>query len=159
MRELKNVRGGTQKRRRAVRRFVARQKDLKNGRESVSDKIVRLLVRKKTPATNVPSSTVEEDTKKLERIQGEIERIEATVDEVERMKALRQRLTVIKASLDEAAPLLPKLRRVKSRIDDALPPPFRPAYEIVEEVLVESFGPVVRDRAPTKLKRADDGRV
>ena len=155
MRELKNVRGGTQKRRRAVRRFVARQKDLKNGRESVRDKIVRLLVRKKTPATNVPSSTVEEDTKKLERIQGEIERIEATVDEVERMKALRQRLTVIKASLDEARPpLLPKLRRVKSRIDDALPPPFRPAYEIVEEVLVESFGPVVRDRAPMKLKRA-----
>ena len=42
MRELKNVRGGTQKRRRAVRRFVARQKDLKNGRESVRDKIVRL---------------------------------------------------------------------------------------------------------------------
>lgn len=155
MQELKNVRGGTQKRRRAVRRFVARQKDLKSGRVSVRDKIVRLLVRKKTSPANEPSGTLEGDTKKLERIQGEIERIEATIDEVERMKALRQRLTVIKASLDDARPpLLPKLRRMKSRIDDALPPPFKPAYEIVEEVLVESFGPVVRDRAPTKLKRA-----
>ena len=157
-RVLQSVRGGTQKRRRAVRRYVARQKDLKAGRKSVRDRIVGLLVRKKKEATDEDIDTEEGKTRRLLRIQREIERVEATLDEIERMKKLKNRLETIRLSLDDAAPPLgPKLRRLKSRLEDAVPAPLKPTWDALEDAIGESIGPIVRDKTPEGVRRMMEG--
>ena len=156
-RALQSARGGTQKRRRAVRRYVARQNDLKSGRKSVRERIVRLLVRRKPD--DVALLTTEEDkASRLSKIQQEIMRVEATLDEVERMKQLKKRLETIKMNIEEAAPpLMPKLRRFKSRLDDAVPAPWKPTYEALEDAIGDSIVPLVRDNTPESVRKAMKG--
>ena len=155
---LQSVRGGTQKRRRAVRKFVSRQNDVKAGRKSVRERIVSLLVRRKANGDNATDSTEEGRMKRLQKIQREIARVEATLDEIERMKKLKQRLETIKIGLDDAAPpLLPKLARLKSRIDDVVPAPFKPTFQALEDAIGESIVPIVREKAPESMRKAMEG--
>lgn len=155
---LQSVRGGTQKRRRAVRKFVARQNDIKAGRRSVRERIVSLLVRRKTNGDETTDSSEEGRMKRLQKIQREIARVEATLDEIERMKKLKQRLETIKTGLDDAAPpLLPKLARLKSRIDDVVPAPFKPTFQALEDAIGESIVPIVRQKAPESVRKAMEG--
>jgi len=156
---LQSARGGTQKRRRAVRKFVARQNDIKAGRKSVRERIVSLLVRRKVSGGDETTDTSEEGKiKRLQKIQREIARVEATLDEIDRMKKLKQRLETIKTGLDDAAPpLLPKLARLKSRIDDVVPAPFKPTFQALEDAIGESIVPIVREKAPESVRKAMEG--
>jgi hypothetical protein len=61
-------------------------------------------------------------------------------------------------NIEEAAPpLMPKLRRFKSRLDDAVPAPWKPTYEALEDAIGDSIVPLVRDNTPESVRKAMKG--
>lgn len=153
---IASSRGGTQKRKKPVRRFAARQRDKKLGRKSVRDRIVGLLVRRKDPSLS-PKAGDEEQ--RVAAIRAELEAVEKTLDELERLKALKQQLKKMQQSVDAAAPpMLPKLRRMKTKIESSLPAPFRPAYESLNDAIEEAgVFKAVLENSPQRVRRAVEG--
>jgi hypothetical protein len=153
---IASSRGGTQKRKKPVRRFAARQRDKKLGRKSVRDRIVGLLVRRKDPSLS-PKAGDEEQ--RVAAIRAELEAVEKTLDELERLKTLKQQLKKMQQSVDAAAPpMLPKLRRMKTKIESSLPAPFRPAYESLNDAIEEAgVFKAVLENSPQRVRRAVEG--
>lgn len=153
---IASSRGGTQKRKKPVRRFAARQRDKKLGRKSVRDRIVGLLVRRKDPSLATKAGDEEQ---RVAAIRAELEAVEKTLDELERLKALKQQLKKMQQSVDAAAPpMLPKLRRMKTKIESSLPAPFRPAYESLNDAIEEAgvFNALL-ENSPQRVRRAVEG--
>ena len=153
---IASSRGGTQKRTKPVRRFAARQRDKKLGRKSVRDRIVGLLVRRKDPSSSPKDG---DDEQRVAAIRAELEAVEKTLDELERLKALKQQLKKMRQSVDAAAPpMLPKLRRMKNRLESSVPAPFRPAYETLNEAIEEAgvFNAIL-ENSPESVRRAVEG--
>lgn len=159
LRAIANSRGGTRKRRRQLKKWVNRQNDVKAGRISVRERIVKLLVKpKKVEAVDpvLDPSDPQYRSKRLIEIQSEIARVESMISEIERLKALKVKLEKVQTAVDSAAPpLLPKLRRIQSKVDGVVPAPFKPTWERIENALGAAVLPVVREN-PT-VRRVVNG--
>ena len=156
---IANSRGGTQKRRKQLKKWVNRQNDIKYGRKSVRERILKLLVKTKNNDVVEPaldSNDPKYRSKRLMEIQAEIERVESTISEIERLKTLKLKLQKVQSDVDAAAPpLLPKLRRIQSKFDEAVPAPFKPTWARIEQALGTTVLPVVREN-PT-VRRVVNG--
>jgi hypothetical protein len=157
---IADSRGGTQKRRRQLKKWVNRQNDIKYGRKSVRERILKLLVKTKNDNEVVEPSLDPNDPKyrsrRLAEIQAEIERVESTISEIERLKSLKIKLQKVQSDVDAAAPpLLPKLQRIQSKFDEAVPVPFKPTWTRIEQALGTAVLPIVREN-PT-VRRVVNG--
>jgi len=157
---IADSRGGTQKRRRQLKKWVNRQNDIKYGRKSVRERILKLLVKTKNNNEVVEPSLDPNDPKyrsrRLAEIQAEIERVESTISEIERLKSLKIKLQKVQSDVDAAAPpLLPKLQRIQSKFDEAVPVPFKPTWTRIEQALGTAVLPIVREN-PT-VRRVVNG--
>jgi len=122
----------------------------------VRDRIVGLLVRRKDPSSSPKDG---DDEQRVAAIRAELEAVEKTLDELERLKALKQQLKKMQQSVDAAAPpMLPKLRRMKNRLESSVPAPFRPAYETLNEAIEEAgvFNAIL-ENSPESVRRAVEG--
>jgi hypothetical protein len=157
---IADSRGGTQKRRRQLKKWVNRQNDIKYGRKSVRERILKLLVKTKNNNEVLEPSLDPNDPKyrsrRLAEIQAEIERVESTISEIERLKSLKIKLQKVQSDVDAAAPpLLPKLQRIQSKFDEAVPVPFKPTWTRIEQALGTAVLPIVREN-PT-VRRVVNG--